>query len=428
MISSPQDTVSVALTQPSPRAARPTRILVHDYVGHPFQVQLSRALADNGHEVMHAFAGSLQTPRGELVRRESDPVDFNVTEIPMNSDFAKYKYSFRRRRGMELEYARAAGRLIAEWQPEVVLSSNTPTEVQSALIDATRSLEGQFVYWVQDVYSVAVEKILRRRIPVIGSLVGKYYRHLDRQHFRDSDHIVAITEDFVPLLSREFDVDARRVSVVPNWAPIDALPALGKDNEWARANDLHDKFVFLYTGTLGMKHNPELLVQLAEQFREDDEVRVVVVSEGLGSDWIRNQAATRHLENIVLLPFQPFDQLAEVLATGDVLVSVLEEDAGVFSVPSKVLSYLCAQRALLLAVPEVNLASRIIRQQEAGVAVRPGDVDEFLSAARALRSNASLRATQGDNARAYAEATFRMPEIVRRFESILCHSPFVSSV
>ena len=50
------------------------RILVHDYAGHPFQVQLSRELARRGHEVRHAYASALQTPRGELVKREDSIV------------------------------------------------------------------------------------------------------------------------------------------------------------------------------------------------------------------------------------------------------------------------------------------------------------------------------------------------------------------
>jgi len=30
------------------------RLLIHDYAGHPFQVQLSRELARRGHSVTHA--------------------------------------------------------------------------------------------------------------------------------------------------------------------------------------------------------------------------------------------------------------------------------------------------------------------------------------------------------------------------------------
>jgi hypothetical protein len=42
------------------------QLLIHDYAGHPFQVQLSRELAMRGYSVVHAFTGGLLTPRGSL--------------------------------------------------------------------------------------------------------------------------------------------------------------------------------------------------------------------------------------------------------------------------------------------------------------------------------------------------------------------------
>jgi colanic acid biosynthesis glycosyl transferase WcaI len=207
--------------------------------------------------------------------------------------------------------------------------------------------------------------------------------------------------------------------VIPNWAPIESLPVLSRNNDWAQAQDLADKFVFLYTGTLGMKHNPNLLLQLALRHRQHPDVRVVVVSEGIGSDWLKTERDKHHLDNLILLPYQPFEILPQVLATGDVLVSVLEEDAGVFSVPSKVLTYLCAQRPLLLAVPEVNLAARIINAQNAGLTVPPADGDAFLESSDILYGNEALRARQATNAREYAEKSFKIEEIVVKFDNIL---------
>ncbi len=121
-------------------------------------------------------------------------------------------------------------------------------------------------------------------------------------------------------------------------------PVRDKANDWSRRHGLHDKFVFLYTGTLGMKHNPELLLGLAEKYRSHENVRIVVISEGIGAEWLAAKQKEKQLANLVLLPYQDFHALPEVLATGDILCAVLEEDAGVFSVPSKVLTYLCAAR------------------------------------------------------------------------------------
>ncbi len=395
------------------------RIVVHDYAGHAFPISLSRALAARGHEVMHAFASSLQTPRGELSNKPDDSPTLSFREIPMDPEYTRYKYSFRRRRNMEVRYGEAVARVIAEWKPDAVLSGNTPTETQEPISRAAIAGDGRFYYWVQDFYSLAVDRILRRKIPVAGAWVGAWYRHLDKRQFRRSSRIVAITGDFAPILTREFGVAADRISVVPNWAMIEDIPVLPKDNTWARLHSLHDKFVYLYSGTIGMKHNPALLLELARRNAENPDIRVVVVSEGIGADWLRREAAAADLTNLLILPYQPFADLPSVLATGDVLVGILEEEAGAFSVPSKTLSYLCAGRPLLLAIPTENLAARIVRDHQAGITVTPADIDGFLASADRLRTSPELRSSMAGNARAYAEEHFPIEKTAAIFDDIL---------
>lgn len=395
------------------------RIVVHDYAGHAFPTSLSRALAARGHEVVHAFASSLQTPRGELVRKPEDSPTLEFREIPMDPEYVRYKYSFRRRRNMEVRYGKEVAKFITAWKPDAVLSGNTPTETQEPITRAAIADGGRFYYWVQDFYSLAVDKLLRRKIPVAGAWVGAWYRHLDRRQFGRSSRIIAITDDFAPILANEFGVEPSRVSVIPNWALIDEIPVLPKANEWSRRHGLQDYFVYLYAGTIGMKHNPGMLLELARRHSDDPSVRVVIVSEGIGADWLRKEAAVENLTNLVILPFQQFHDLPSVLASGDVLVGILEEEAGTFSVPSKTLSYLCAGRPLLLAVPLENLAARITRKHRAGLTVAPKDLEGFLSAASSLHESAALRNELAANARAYAEETFPIEKTAAIFDQIL---------
>ncbi len=399
------------------------KMLVHDYAGHAFAVHLSRALAARGHEVLHLYASVLQCPRGELERRPDDPQTYQNREVPMHPDYVRFKYSFRKRRNLEVAYGRAAAEMIRDFKPEVVLSGQTPTEAQGHLIRAAKKCGSRFVFWCQDFYSIAVDKLVRKRIPVLGPLIGGYYRYLDRRQFHASDHIVVITDDFIPIMEKEFGVSADQISTVPNWAPLETIPVLPKDNEWSRRHGLHEKFVYLYSGTLGMKHNPDLLLQLALLTRNDPNVRVLVITEGIGAQWLETKIREHQLGNLILLPYQPFEELPQVLATGDVLTAVLEEDAGVFSVPSKVLSYLCAKRPLLLAVPEVNLAARIVREHKAGLTVGPAQPQEFLAAAQRLREESHLAPFLAFNGRAYAEATFGIADIAAQFEEILSGKP-----
>ena len=392
------------------------RILNHDYGGYAFIVQLSRSLAGRGHDVLHAYSASFQGPHEGLVKQESDPERYDVVGVRLKEPFQKH--SFIKRRQQEVEYGRLVAAEIERWKPDIVISGNTATEPQRLIERAAHRQGARFVFWVQDVYGVAVQQILSRSIPVLGSAIGLVYQAVDRSVLRRSDSVVLITEDFQPLMDR-WGIDRQRTHVVQNWAPLDSIRPHPKVNPWSRQHGLDDKLCLLYSGTLGMKHNPDALLQLALRFRNDDRVRVVVVSEGPGADWLRSKKEEHGIDALLIVDWQPYEVLSEVLASADILLAILEPYAGIFSVPSKVLSYFCARRAVLLSVPPENLAARIVCEHQAGLVVPSGDVPGFVEAAAALIGDEAQRERMAGNARRYAETHFDIGRITDRFEKII---------
>ena len=253
------------------------KILVHDYAGHPFQVHLSRHLALRGHEVTHAYFAEDPGPKGVLSGRLGDPRSLRFVAISIGRPYDKA--SLLSRRVNDLAYGRAAARVIFKLNPDVIISGNTPTEAQAALIRAANSVRAGFVYWMQDFYSVAASTLLRRRLGPVGGLIGAYYRLLERHQLRRSDAVVIITDDFRPLAAAWAGGDGK-VHTIENWAILDDFPLHAKQNDWSREHALDDRFVFLYAGTLGRRSNPELLVSLARQCGQDE--AVVVVGQGVG--------------------------------------------------------------------------------------------------------------------------------------------------
>lgn len=391
------------------------RILIHDYSGHPFQPQLSRRLASRGHEVLHAYSRSVQIPQGRLATTETDPWTLHFTGITLPAVIDKQAYV--ERYFQERAYGKLLADTIREFRPDVVCSSSTPLDAQAAAIRATHSVGGKFVFWLQDLQGIAIERLLGARLNGFGRMIGRHYTRMEQRLLRGSDAVVSITEDFSGTLD-EWGVDRDAVQVIPNWASIEELPARPKDNPWARAHGLADRFCFLYSGTIGLKHNPELLLSLALAYRDRPEVCVVVVSEGAKADWLSGRAAELGLDNLKVFPFQAYADVPDVMGAADVLVAVLEPDASAFSVPSKVLAYHCAGRPLLLSVPRQNLAARIVRQSNSGVVLDPADVEGFLRAGELLRSAPETRQLMADNARRYARETFNLERIADRFESL----------
>ena len=387
------------------------RCLIHDFAGHPFQVQLSRELARLGHHVTHVYPIGLQGPKGRLQPSEFDSGRLEIRGVPLDRGFQKY--SPWRRLDAQRQYARDLGLIVSGGRFDVVLSGNTPIDVQFALLRHCRRNRVGFVHWIQDVYCKALEFFLRRRIGSFAAPLSFPFFLMERWVALRSDANVAIAPAFTEVLSG-WGVPPGKTAVLENWAPLDEMRPLPRKNAWSRKHGLDSRVVFLYSGTLGLKHRPDLLYQLAESL--DSSCAVVVITEGPGREYL---AKMPQRENLLLLDFQPYDQVPEVLASADVLLATLESDAGQFAVPSKVLSYLCAGRPLLLAAPATNLAASIIERSGAGTVVDPDRPREWIEAARRLGGNAHLRASLGASARSYAEHEFEISRIAARFEEVL---------
>ena len=391
------------------------RILLHDYSGHAFPAQLSRQLARRSFEVLHLSSASVLTPQGAIAKTSADAPSLEFGSIQLGQVIQKR--DFVRRYFQEKAYGRLLAQQILNFRPDLVLSGNAPLDVQAAALKAARSTGAAFVFWLQDVQGIAIERLLSQRLGLPGRLVGKYYKAMEQRLLRSSDAVVGISEDFANVI-RGWKVSPKSIWTIPNWASTEEIPERPRVNAWAEAHGVARRFCFLYSGTLGMKHNPEILLQLANQYRADDGVRVIVISEGTQADWLARKGAEQGLKGLSVLPFQAYAELPDALASADVLLAILEPDAGTFSVPSKVLSYLCAARPLLLSVPQENLAARTVAASGAGTVVSPGDVAAFLREAERLRADPALRTQMGAKAREYATKNFDLDRITDQFEEV----------
>lgn len=393
------------------------KIVVHDYSGHPFQVQLSRELALRGHEVSHLFFADFQTPKGVLGKRPDDPPGLDISGISLGVPFQKNK--FVKRRSQEIAYGKMVGERIRALKPDVVYSSNTPLDAQRYVLKAARDVQGcQFVFWLQDIYGEAIHRILSGKFGLPGRLIGAIYKRMEFSLLRNSDRIVSITEDFVPLLVRQ-GIKRSRVEIIENWAPLTDISVMPKRNAWSEAEKVADSVNVIYSGTLGLKHNPDLLLRLAKETGAN----VMVFSEGKIADDLAERGRREGLANFRVRPWVAFEALPAVLASADVLVALIEPDAGIFSVPSKVLTYLCTKRPVLASIPTDNLAARILLREQAGLVAAPGNPDAFIEQAKRMLADLELRERMGANGRAYAEREFNIKALGDRFEGLLVRPP-----
>jgi glycosyltransferase involved in cell wall biosynthesis len=390
------------------------RYFVHDFAGHPFQIQLSRELARQGHYVIHCYPTGLPGPKGRLAKSTGDSNRLSIVSIPLSGHFRKY--SPLRRILAQRKYARDLIKAILAEAPDVVMSGNTPIDIQAQLLWSCRKHGIGFVHWVQDVYFRAVDFFLRRRLGLFSKVGSVPFQFIERAVTLGSDAVIVISSGFLPLLAK-WNVAESKVTLIENWAPLDEIPSLPRQNAWSESQGLGKKLVLLYSGTLGLKHRPDLIYLLAKELPGN--CQLVVVTDGIGQAYLQSMPA---IDNLRVLGFQPYERVPEVLASADILLATLEADAAEFAVPSKILSYLCAGRPILLAGPKNNLGAIIVEHSKAGIVVDPNDTEAWVSGAEELIANPAYRGELGRNGRHYAEKTFDITKIACSFDRVLASS------
>jgi colanic acid biosynthesis glycosyl transferase WcaI len=388
-------------------------LYIHDYAGHVGQIEVARALAARGHRVLFTYCDELSTPRGGL----SPDADLELLTIePIGIGQPIIKKNYFKRQWQDLLYARALVRHLRGAKPQLVVSANNPLMPQWALVRYCRQHGIPVVHWWTDIYSLAVRHSVGEKYGPLGRLIAWSYEKLEIHLLRRSQAVLAIAEQFRKIAER-WRVETP-LTVIPVPAPTERVRPGPKRNSWSIQHGVAETTNVMYCGTLGNKHHPEFLLSLAEKLRNRSDVRVIVAAGGLGADWLRGKQESARLDNLLLLPFQSFEDYPNALAAADVQVTLLNREASAYALPSKVMSQLCSARAQAAIVPRDNQGATLVAEAEAGIVFTPDEFEASAVVIERMLADADLRQRYGENGRRYAVERLSTEALASRYEEL----------
>ncbi|RYX83795.1 hypothetical protein EON73_03690, partial [bacterium] len=68
------------------------RILINDFGGYPFPIQLSRYLAGQGFTIVHTYISNIKTPHGNMSNLTDETGSLEITPIHLKKEFNKYSF------------------------------------------------------------------------------------------------------------------------------------------------------------------------------------------------------------------------------------------------------------------------------------------------------------------------------------------------
>lgn len=387
------------------------KIILHDYHGTPHHFDLSKELARRGYTVTHIYNVNSGGPQANFGNKND-----SINIIGINGEKVK-KDNFVKRYFAELRYGKTLIENVAKLKTDIIISANTPTDPDNLLQNYALKNNIPYLFWLKDIRSLAIKYILAKKLGLLGRAVGNYYIKKEKRLLKRAAHVVSLTDDFLEIMDR-WNVKTP-TTVIPDWTPIKDFPIHPKLNSFSKQHKLTDYFVILYSGSLGLKHHPEIIAWAANELRTYDKIKFVVISEGVGIDYLNKEKRKLGLENLLLLPFQDYSLLPEVLGSADIILTILDDAASQYCVPSKVWTGYCSSKPALLVAPESNLVSRITKKIEGGIVIPPDDKYAFVAAIKKFYEDNDLRKKCGENVREYAEQNFNVNKIADKFEKII---------
>jgi len=278
-----------------------------------------------------------------------------------------------------------------------------------------RLLGRRYVLNVQDIYpDAAVAVGVLRNSVLIGIL-----KRVERLAYRMADTITVISKGFRSSLIAK-GVSAEKLMVISNWINLDEIQPQPKINPFSVSHKISDRFVVLYSGTIGLVSGAEILTEVAQLLEEEAAIALMIVGEGIVKSRLQVEAEARKLKNIRFLPFQPRELLPELLSTASVGIVTLKPGHGANSVPSKILGYLAAGRPVIASVDPASDTWAFVEEAECGICVVPGDAPALADAILQLSRNPELVSHLGRNGRDYLEKNLSRTVITKLYEKALC--------
>lgn len=250
-------------------------------------------------------------------------------------------------------------------KPDVIVGTSPQffTAVGAWALSAVRFKP--FIFELRDIWPASITAVGAMK----DSFAIRMLEKLEMFLYKRADSIISVTNAFKrELIAR--GVDGEKIDVVLNGVDLTKYqPVNQKDNELSDKYNLHGKFVAGYVGTHGMAHGLETIVDVADQLKEYDDIRILFAGGGAARKKVVDLVAQKKLSNVVLIDRQPKEMMPKVWSLCDVsLVPLVNNDLFRTVIPSKIFECMGMGIPSIMSVPEGE-ATQIIRETGSGLVV-----------------------------------------------------------
>ena len=298
--------------------------------------------------------------------------------------------------------------------PQLVVCMTDPPIVGDLGVAVARRFGAPLLVISEDVFPEIATELGRLTNPVVVEVL----RRLVAFYLRRADHIVAIGDRMRERLIAK-GASPERISVIPNWVDAAAIVPGPRENDWARAQSLSDRFVVMHSGNVGHAQDLDNLVRATTFLRDLDDLAVLIVGFGARHVEVAQLADRLEADKVRLLPYQPREVLPQSLGSAHIHYVGLAKGLAGFVVPSRLYGILSAGRPVIVAADPDSETARLVDEVGCGVAIPPDRPDLLAGAIRDAHDGRLDLVEMGNRGRAYIEREADRPVALARYRSLV---------
>jgi glycosyltransferase involved in cell wall biosynthesis len=238
---------------------------------------------------------------------------------------------------------------------------------------------------------------------------------------RSADKVVCVSSALQRQLENNYGIPAKKVFVLPNCVDIHKFHPYPEMRAAVRQHyNVGDNPLIVFVGTFYEWQDISTLVEAFNTLHDKNSAaRLILVGDGVNKNKIQELVLRLGLEKAVTLTGSiPFEEVPYLLSAADITVAPYKKmDVEFWESPMKLFEYM-ASGAPLITSP-IGQISEIIKDEENGLLVEPGDPGALALAMERLIDNPTLRDCLSQNARRQVERSFSWEKYSDRLENLI---------
>ncbi len=301
-------------------------------------------------------------------------------------------------------------------RPDVILTISPPLQLPAMGIFLKKWWRCPVVNWIQDIVPDAA---LNVGMMQEGRMI-RMARKLEQFVYRNVDRIAVISEGFENNLIAK-GVPKEKLFLLTNWADVHRFGIPSERNRFreqlgVRPND----FVMIHAGSLAAKQVMENVVRAMKLLEAHRDIYFFMLGDGIRKAAIQEEIQKLNAPRCHFLPTTTGPDYVNLLRAADLLVLNQSQDLVDALVPSKLLTYLPAERPVIAAVNEKSEAARFVRKSGCGIVVEAEAPEQFAAGVIQMKnlpdSERSRMAAEGN---CFVRKQYEKNVVLNRLEAFL---------